>query len=133
VNELVRPKSLSISQVDRYERVGGNFEQLFPFTGQPLSLVFSFPGFLVFFLNGYHILSNDLFLGGEFFKGNAGQHQMVLAHPQQQTAFTEVILHNEDEVAFYEDNCVVPTDLPKHLQYLLLRTLAAHQSSVQPF
>lgn len=110
---LFGPKCFPVPYVDGNERIRRQLEELFLFAGQPLSLIFHLPVFLVFLLSSIHIIS--LLRPLYFLKRRTSQHQMILPHSDQQTSFSKVILHDEDLIPFHQNYSVIASDLSQGL------------------
>lgn len=111
VDLLFSPKCFSVPYVDGNERIRRQLEKLFLFAGQPLSLIFHLPTFLVFLLSSIYIIS--LLRPLHFLKRRASQHQMILPHSDQQASLSKVILHDEDLIPFHQNYSVIASDLPQ--------------------
>jgi len=67
------------------------------------------------------------------FKRSAGDHEVILPHADKQTPLPKVVLHDENLIAFHQNEGVISPDLVHDLQDLLLGPFAPHQSLVEPF
>lgn len=113
VDLLFGPKCFSVSYVYGNERIRRQLEELLLFAGQPLSLIFHLPTFLVLLLSSVCIIC--LFGPLHFLKRRARQHQMILPHSDQQTTLSKIILHDEDLIPLHQNYSIITSDLPQSL------------------